>query len=195
MSEYLFPEDRADAVRAIAGIVGDVALNRVQPSEDLLGSIVDAVARRLTPLLPPVPEAVPSLLIEFTPAEAMRMAEVVQQRIAHPSHNPVQAVRAGLAAVNDMRASKPAPRPSTRRPAPSRSELAAPVVKARKVWRLGVAQRGTEWIDVDGDRWRWCWAACAWQYQALDSEDWVVGPNGAGYSPSGRYAPFTEVSK
>ncbi|WNM69587.1 hypothetical protein SEA_SYRA333_75 [Mycobacterium phage Syra333] len=202
----LFNEDRRAAVSAIAGVVGDIALGRCQPSEDLLGSIVDAVARRCTPLLPPAPAG--DALVELSLAEVDKMAEVVRARIAHPSHTPVQAIRAGLAAVNAMRldalgvdehAPKVAPAPK-----PARPKLPRPAdpPQARRVWHLGIGERGAEWMDVDGDRWRWSWSEVKWQYKPLNpqpfeaDDDWIDCPSSsADLAPSSRYAPFTEVPR
>lgn len=44
--------------------------------------------------------------IELSVAEVDKLTEVVRQRINHPSHTPVMAVRAGLRAVNNMRAAR-----------------------------------------------------------------------------------------
>ncbi|QTF82070.1 hypothetical protein SEA_FEFFERHEAD_71 [Mycobacterium phage Fefferhead] len=137
-----------------------------------------------------------SELIELSVDEVQRMADVVRSRIMHPSHTPVQAIRAGLAAVNGMRFDA------------ARSELAAapklaaaPTPKPRKVGRLGIAERGSVWADVDGDRWRWCWAQRLWQYKPLSPapfeavDEWIDCPSDhADQSPSARYAPFTEVT-
>ncbi|ARQ95512.1 hypothetical protein I5G81_gp73 [Mycobacterium phage Shandong1] len=135
-------------------------------------------------------------LIELSVAEVERLAEVVRARIMHPSHTPVQAIRAGLAAVNAMRLDElaapklaPAPRPAER-------------AKPRKVWALTMSERGSEWLDVDGDRWRWSWARVVWQYKPLapapyeelnTDEGWIDCPCDRGQSPSSRYAPFTEA--
>ncbi|ASR85082.1 hypothetical protein I5G78_gp032 [Mycobacterium phage Unicorn] len=202
MSE-LFNEDRRAAVSAIAGVVGDIALGRCQPTEDLLGSIVDAVARRVTPLLPPAPVESGAVLVELSLAEVDKMAEVVRARIAHPSHTPVQAIRAGLVAVNNMRAdalvaaAAPAPKPA--RPKVPRP---ADPPHARKVARLGMAERGGEWMDTDGDRWRWSWSECVWQYKPLNpapyeaEAEWIDCPSQhADKAPNPSYGPFTEVPR
>ncbi|UQS94459.1 hypothetical protein SEA_NUTELLO_59 [Mycobacterium phage Nutello] len=131
-------------------------------------------------------------LIELSVAEVQRFAEVVRARIGHPSHTPVQAIRAGLAAVNAMRLAA-APAPVEAAPVAPRS--------SRRVGRLGVAERGSEWIDVDGDRWRWAWWLGAWQYKPVNplpcegEGEWIDCPSNArDKAPSSRYAPFTEVS-
>ncbi len=185
----LNPVQRAEARYAIAGLVGDVALHRAQPTDEVLDEIVETVATTCAlsaPLLPPAPQPEPSVLVELSVAEVARFAEVVRARIMHPSHTPVQAVRAGLAVVNGMRldaAAAPVHELAARRPA-------AP----RKVSRLGVAERGAVWEDVDGDRWRWCWASALWQYRPLGGEAWYPCPSDmADQAPSSRYAPFTEV--
>ncbi|AFN37762.1 hypothetical protein FGG44_gp74 [Mycobacterium phage MacnCheese] len=141
-------------------------------------------------------------LIELSVAEVQVLADTVRARIMHPSHTPVQAIRAGLSAVNALRL----------KAAESSGELAAdaPVVRLaprprpRKVAALGMRERSSEWLDVDGDSWRWCFMRSLWQYKpcdpqpwehsADDAEGWIDCPTGReGDSPSSRYAPFTEV--
>ncbi|AKF15251.1 hypothetical protein SEA_SHEDLOCKHOLMES_74 [Mycobacterium phage ShedlockHolmes] len=144
-------------------------------------------------------------LIELSVDEVQVLADTVRSRIVHPSHTPVQAIRAGLAAVNAMRL----------KAAEVTGELAAdaPVVivaapvhrpRPRKVSTLGVRERSSEWLDVDGDRWRWCFMRNLWQYRPCDPqpwehsddvEGWIDCPTGSDGSPSPRYAPFTEVSR
>ncbi|QFG11491.1 hypothetical protein I5G87_gp67 [Mycobacterium phage Ekdilam] len=206
MSE-LAERTRADARRAIAGLVGDVALWREQPTDEVLDRIVGAVALVLdAEVLPPA--AAPQALVELSVDEVARLADVVRSRIAHPSHTAVQAIRAGLAAVNTMRLGElavddhgPTTRPPARRPEPARNRRPADPPNARKVGRLGVAERGSEWMDVDGDRWRWCWMGCTWQYKPLNpapyepDAEWINCPTDVDQAPSARYAPFTEVPR
>ncbi|QJD50475.1 hypothetical protein SEA_CHRIS_73 [Mycobacterium phage Chris] len=146
-----------------------------------------------------------SELIELSLAEVDRFAEVVRSRIAHPSHSPQQAVRAALAAVNEMRldgvAVMSVPGSQLAPVVPLRPRPVDPP-HARKVMRLGVTERGAEWMDVDGDRWRWCWMREAWQYSPLNrrpweslSGEWIDVPNNHDSTPSSRYAPFTEVPR
>lgn len=204
MSE-LAVRTRFEAKRAIAGLVGDVALWRAQPTEEVLDRIVDAVALVLdAEVLPPA--EVPPTLVELSVDEVARLAEVVRSRIAHPSHTAVQAIRAGLAAVNTMRLGElavddHAPRPPARRPESARKRRPVDPPNARKVGRLGIAERGSEWMDVDGDRWRWCWMLCTWQYKPLNpqpfeaDDEWINCPTDVDQAPSARYAPFTEVPR
>ncbi|ASW31816.1 hypothetical protein I5G86_gp29 [Mycobacterium phage DarthP] len=191
---------RFEARAAIAGLVGDVALWRAQPTPEVLDRIVDAVALVLdAEVLPAAVE--PQPLVELSVDEVARLAEVVRSRIAHPSHTAVQAIRAGLAAVNTMRLGELAVDDHGPALRPARVKLPRPVddPKARKVGRLGIAERGSEWMDVDGDRWRWCWMLCMWQYKPLNpqpfeaDDEWINCPTGVDQAPSARYAPFTEV--
>ncbi|ASR84817.1 hypothetical protein SEA_HURRICANE_72 [Mycobacterium phage Hurricane] len=138
-------------------------------------------------------------LIELSVDEVQAFADTVRARIMHPSHTPVQAVRAGLAAVNAMRL-KAAERDVH---APAAVVRLAPKPRPRKVSTLGVRERSSEWLDVDGDRWRWCFMRNLWQYLPCDPqpwehsddvEGWIDCPTGEGGTPSPRYAPFTEVS-
>ncbi|QJD50373.1 hypothetical protein I5H01_gp034 [Mycobacterium phage MarkPhew] len=145
-----------------------------------------------------------SELIELSLAEVDRFAEVVRSRIAHPSHSPQQAVRAALAAVNEMRldgvAVMSVPGSQLAPVVPLRPRPVDPP-QARKVGRLGMSERGGEWMDVDGDRWRWCWMREVWQYKPLNrrpwesDDEWIDCPCDVEQSPSARYAPFTEVPR
>ncbi|ASR85273.1 hypothetical protein I5H06_gp31 [Mycobacterium phage SirPhilip] len=145
-----------------------------------------------------------SELIELSVDEVQRFADVVRARIMHPSHTPVQAIRAGLCAVNGMRLD------GARRVPVSGSQLAVPRVpklrpadppRARKVGRLGIAERSSEWMDRDGDRWRWCFMREQWQYKPLNPEpfeadEWIDCPSDAtDGAPTSVYAPFTEVPR
>ncbi|ASR85956.1 hypothetical protein SEA_PEANAM_74 [Mycobacterium phage Peanam] len=152
-----------------------------------------------------------SELIELSVAEVEKMAEVVAQRIAHPSHTPVRAIRAGLAAVNAMRlddaqvpaAELAAPRraPGTMpRPVQARKPLRPLAPGKRRVMRLGIAERVSVWEDADGDHWRWCWMRELWQYKQFDDPSgpqWIDCPadQEPDRAPSARYAPFTEVGR
>ncbi|QFP94856.1 hypothetical protein SEA_MARSHAWN_70 [Mycobacterium phage Marshawn] len=139
-------------------------------------------------------------LIELSVDEVAKLAEVVRSRISHPSHTPVQAVRAGLQAVNAMRLADVHAEVVALPVAPLLPRPADPP-RARKVDRLGLQERNSEWMDVDGDRWRWSWSLCQWQYKPLNrrpwegSQEWLDVPTGADSTPSTRYAPFTEVPR
>ncbi|WNM69014.1 hypothetical protein SEA_TRIBLETROUBLE_73 [Mycobacterium Phage TribleTrouble] len=137
-------------------------------------------------------------LIELSVDEVQAFADTVRSRIVHPSHTPVQAVRAGLAAVNALRLK--AAGVETHAPRPVVAAVARP--RPRKVASLGMRERGTEWCDVDGDLWRWCFMRNLWQYKPIDpqphellgtDEGWIDCPSGEYGAPSTRYAPFTEV--
>lgn len=180
---------RREARTAIADLVGLVAQSRRAPSVSTLDAIVDALVPILS-IRPPKPLPVAlGAPVELSVAEAALMAQVVAARIAHPSHTPVRAVRAGLDAVNESRV-----KAATRE---AHVTNVAPVSDVVRVWRLGVEHRGFVWVDVDGDRWRWR-AGSGWQYaRSADAPgdvagecDWVPLPEGS-FAPSSRYAPFT----
>ncbi|AHB79607.1 hypothetical protein PBI_VALIDUS_77 [Mycobacterium phage Validus] len=151
-----------------------------------------------------------SELIELSVAEVERMAEVVAARIAHPSHTPVRAIRAGLAAVNAMRLddaqvpavelATPVRAPGTQpRPVHTRRPLPPTPPGKRRVARLGIAERPWVWEDADGDHWRWCFMRALWQYKQFDDPtgpQWVDCPSDyRDQAPSEKYGPFTEVGR
>uniref|UniRef100_A0AAU8GQA5 DUF7183 domain-containing protein n=1 Tax=Mycobacterium phage Pharb TaxID=3136626 RepID=A0AAU8GQA5_9VIRU len=135
-------------------------------------------------------------LIELSVDEVQALADTVRARIMHPSHTPVQAVRAGLAVVNAMRlkaAERAAEAPRALLPSGRRAP--------RRVGALGMRERSSEWADVDGDRWRWSWSRLLWQYKPFDRQSfesstddgWIDCPCDES-GPSSKYAPFTEVA-
>lgn len=61
---------------------------------------------------------------------------------------------------------------------------------------LGSGERDGEWVDSDGDRWRYSHVAGSWQNKMSRGDiatTWYNVPSLAGGSLSAVYAPFTEV--
>lgn len=73
---------------------------------------------------------------------------------------------------------------------------AAPRIRTIIDRGLGPGERDGEWIDVDGDRWRYNHEEGSWQNKMSRGDiatTWYNVPSLAGGSLSAVYAPFTEV--
>lgn len=83
--------------------------------------------------------------------------------------------------------------------APDRVQSAADARKSkglRVICRgLGQGERGSEWVDKDGDRWRWNRKLGSWQNKMQKPDictSWYAVPTEDG-TTSAAYAPYTEV--